>query len=42
MSSFNTFLLVGFAAFAILSVAPVALPLIDNFVNSMEFMPRRY
>ncbi len=42
MSNFNTMLLVGFAVFAILSVAPVAVPLIENLMDSMKFVPRRY
>jgi len=42
MSNFNTLLLVGFAAFAILSIAPVALPLVENLMASMDFVPRRY
>ena len=42
MSNFNTLLLVGLAGFAILSVAPVAIPLIENLMDSMKLMPRRY
>ncbi len=39
MSNFNTFLLVGIAVGAIIAVAPVAVPLLENLMN---FMPRRY
>lgn len=42
MLNINTLLFVGIAVFAVVSIAPVAVPLLENLVDSMKFMPRRY
>lgn len=42
MLNMNTFVFVGIAVFAVFAVAPVALPLLGNLLDSMQFMPDRY
>jgi len=42
MFNVNTLLFVGIAALAVLSVAPVAVPLIETLLDSMKLVPRRY
>lgn len=42
MLNINTLLFVGIAVFSIALAAPVALPLIENLLDSMKFMPDRY
>ncbi len=42
MLNINTMLFVGFAVFAVISIAPVAVPLLESIMNSMNFAPRRY
>jgi hypothetical protein len=42
MTNVNTLLFVGIAIFSIALVAPVALPLLENLLDSMKFMPRGY
>lgn len=42
MLNLNTLLFVSVAVFSIAMIVPMAMPLLENLMNSMQFMPRRY